>query len=157
MRRGIKGMSRLMVWVMGVCLCLGVLTGCGSTETTEQKLANFKQAHGAIYDAWAASTKEDLKERLARGLTEPFLSEQVQQQLAVMQQRLVQNEKHVVSRIVWNKLELVEDGKDAFTVEADWTVEGFRDHGDIHEMKVSYQKKFHVIKKDGMWKIDKMM
>jgi hypothetical protein len=147
----------MMKW-LSVFLILAVLVaGCSSTsEPPEAKLESFKQAHKAIYDAWQATTELDLKDRLSRGLADPLLSEQMQQQKAVMMQRLQQNERHGVTNLAFNKLEMVEDGSDDFTVFADWTVEGYREHGDVHEMKVSYKKKFHVIKQEGMWKLDKM-
>ncbi|KEO83440.1 hypothetical protein [Tumebacillus flagellatus] len=143
--------------VLVVVLLFG-LVGCGgSKETQEQKLTAFKQAHQAIYDAWQATTTTQLHDLLAKGLVDPLLSQQMTQQNAVMQQRLMLNEKHIVKSIAFNQLSMVKDGSDEFTVYADWTVDGVRDHGDVHEMTVSYKKQFHVVKqKDGTWKIDQM-
>ena len=147
-----------MIKWLSVFLLLAVLVaGCSSTnEPPQAKLESFKQAHQAIYDAWQATTETDLKDRLSRGLADPLLSEQFAQQKAVMMQRLQLNERHVVTNLTFNQLDMVQDGSDQFTVFADWTVEGYREHGDVHPMKVSYKKKFHVIKQEGMWKIDKM-
>jgi hypothetical protein len=139
-----------------VLLFMSFVFGCGS-ETPEQKLEAFKAAHKAIYDAWQATDTDDLKRRLAQGMIDPLLSEQFKQQSTVLQQRLLQNETHVVESITFNSLEIVQDGKDEFTVAADWTVQGYRQHNDIHPMKVSYQKKFHLVKLDGKWMLDRMM
>ena len=147
----------LYFYTMLLCAIL-VITGCSSApkETPEQKLNGFKQAQAAIYDAWQATTQEELKQRLSKGLLEPFLSEQVKQQTGVMQQRMMLNEKHIVQNIIYNKLEISKDGTDEMEVYADWTVEGIREHGDIHQVRVSYRKHFHCVKKDGTWMIDKM-
>jgi hypothetical protein len=140
----------------GLLLVLFLASGCGKGETPEQKLEAFQKAHYAIYDAWAATSTAELEERLSKGLTGPLLKEQLDQQQRVMQARLMQNERHGVRRITYNKLELIEDGKKEFTVYADWTVEGYIEHGDVHEQKVSYHKQFHAIKEDGVWKLDGM-
>jgi hypothetical protein len=148
---------RRIFWVLAMVLSLSLLVGCSSSaESAQQKLDDFKKAHGAIYDAWKAETMNDLENRLSAGVTDPLLVEQVQQQSKVMQARLMMNEKHIVKQITYNKLEMLKDGDNDFTVGADWTVDGIIDHGDVHEMKVSYRKKFHAVKKDGTWKLDQM-
>jgi hypothetical protein len=133
-----------------------LVSGCGSSETPAQKLDGFKAAHKAIYDAWAATTEDELRQTLSKGMVDPFLGEQMSQQSAVMKQRIAQNERHGIREIKYNQLDLVDESSKGFTVYADWTVHGFREHGDVHEMKVSYRKKFHLVKVDGVWKIDKM-
>ncbi|PWK16377.1 hypothetical protein [Tumebacillus permanentifrigoris] len=146
------------VLVLLLLMALGLI-GCGEPkETTEQKFEAFKKAQHAIYDAWQANTTTELKDLLSAGLTDPLLSQQFDQQTKVMQQRLMLNERHSVKQITFNQLDMVKDGTTDFTVYADWTVDGIREHGDLHEMKVSYKKKFHLVKqKDGLWKIDQMM
>jgi hypothetical protein len=141
-----------------VLLAVIGLSGCGgSSETAEQKFEAFKRAQHAIYDAWQANSTTELKDILSAGLVDPLLSQQLDQQTKVMQQRLMLNERHAVKTITFNQLDMVKDGSSDFTVYADWTVDGVREHGDVHEMKVSYKKKFHVVKqKDGSWKIDQM-
>ncbi|MBL0385326.1 hypothetical protein JJB07_01590 [Tumebacillus sp. ITR2] len=150
-KRGIGALLGILVMIWG-------LLGCGgSGETQEQKLTEFKQAHQAIYDAWQAQTTTQLHDLLSKGLADPLLSQQMSQQTAVMQQRLMANERHIVKKITFNQLDMLKDGKEEFTVYADWTVDGVREHGDVHEMTVSYKKQFHVVKqKDGTWKIDEM-
>jgi hypothetical protein len=148
---------RRIFWVLAMVLSLSMAVGCSSSgESAQQKLDDFKKAHGAIYDAWKAETMPDLQSRLGAGLVDPLLTEQVQQQAKVMQARLMMNEKHIVKQITYNKLEMLNDGANDFTVGADWTVDGLVDHGDVHQMRVSYRKKFHAVKKDGVWKLDQM-
>lgn len=147
---------KLLGFLSGLFLITLLVTGCTPKETPEQKLEAFKAAHKAVYNAWAATTELELEDHLAKGIVEPFLKEQITQQTAVMKQRLAYPERHGVRELVYHKLEVVEDGSDEFTVAADWTVHGYREHGDVHESKVNYTKKFHLVKDKGIWKIDKM-
>ena len=99
---------RRIFWVLAMVLSLSLAVGCSSSgESAQQKLDDFKKAHGAIYDAWKAETMPDLQSRLGAGLVDPLLTEQVQQQSKVMQQRLMMNEKHIVKQITYNKLEML--------------------------------------------------
>jgi hypothetical protein len=139
-----------------VVMLAAMLTGCGDDETAEQKIAAFEKAHGTIYDAWASTSTGELEERLGKGMVDPMLKEQMSQQSKVMQQRLMQNERHGVRKITYNKVEIVNSGSSEMTVNADWTVDGYIEHGDVHEQRVSYRKQFHCVKKDGVWKMDKM-
>lgn len=150
-------MKRMFALCSIATVLVFTLLGCSSSETKEQKIEGFKHAHGAIYDAWQAVTETELEDRLQKGLANPFLKEQIEQQSKVMKARVAQNERHIVNSITYNKLEMVKEGSDECTLDADWSVLGTREHGDVHEMKVSYHKKFHMIKKDGVWKIDQML
>lgn len=153
------GTRQIGTRTIGTLLLVSVLAlvGCsGSGETPEQKLEGFRAAHYAIYDAWAAETPQELRERLEKGMIDPFLSEQIKQQTGVMQQRKLLNEKHTVDKVTFNELKLVKDGDEEITVYADWTVTGWLDHGHKHEVKVSYKKHFHSVKQNGRWIIDTM-
>lgn len=147
------------VVIVALCVVVMGLLGCGEPkETAEEKVAAFQKAHAAIYEAWKATTPTELQDSLQAGLAEPLLSQQIKQQSAVMQQRLLLSEKHIVKSITFNQVEILQDGKTEFTIAADWTVDGLIDHGDVHEKLVPYKKKFHVVKEsNGVWKIDQML
>lgn len=134
------------------------LAGCGTGASPEEKLAAFKQAHAAIYTAWKAETPEALQAELGKGMTGQFLKEQIEQQTLGMRMRLMKNERHTVNVIEFHELKITKDGRNDFVVYADWTIDGIREHGDVHQIKQGFREKFHVVKTDdGTWKIDQML
>lgn len=145
-----------MLFVCSLFLITTLAVGCSPKETPEQKLEAFKAAHKAMYNAWATTTKIDMEDALAKGMLDPFLKEQITQQNSSLQQRLAVPERHNVHELIYNQLELVDEDSESFTVYADWTVKGEREHGDVHPIDVTYKKQFHLVKDKAIWKIDQM-
>lgn len=133
---------------------LSLLSSCSTAEPlTEEK---FKNLHRTIYDAWELESKEEIKSLLETSLTGAFLEEQLASQYAMLQTRQESNEEHKVETITYHKLEITESSEADAVVYADYTIEGYRFHGDYHEQKSSHRIYWHLVLTEDGWKIDQI-
>lgn len=138
--------------ILILCTIMVLLVACSEKELlTEEK---FKSLHKSIYDAWELESEDEIRSLLDSVLTDPFYEEQLSTQLAMLKARQDAKEKHKVETITYQKLEIVESSEIEATVYTDYTIEGYRFHGDYHEQKSSHRIYWHLVyTKDG-WKID---
>jgi hypothetical protein len=128
-----------------------IIIGCSAKEPLTED--TFKVLHKSIYDAWELNTEDEIQIKLKEALSGSFLQEQLSSQIAMLKARQEADEQHKVQTITYHKIEFVKKNDTEVIVYTDYTIEGYRFHGDYHEQKSShriYWKLVHM--KDG-WKI----
>lgn len=145
-------LRRTLSLILVILLSL-TMAGCG---TPVDAIETFKPLHQKLYVAWEMSSVAELESILEQATTGPFLEEQIRQQTMSMKARLEANEKHKVEETIYHTLKVIDQSSDEFTIYADYTIKGYRDHGDIHELQSSHRVWFHVIETDAGWRINEI-
>lgn len=130
-----------------------LLSACTKKEPITEE--SFKSMHQTIYEAWELNSEGEIRALLGTVLASPFLEEQLTSQLAMLKTRKDTNEKHKVEKITYHKLEIIESNDSEAVIYTDYTIEGYRFHGDYHEQKSSHRIYWHLTNTDDGWKIDK--
>lgn len=152
-------MRKWLFYFSILALCLAA--GCAN-QKKEQKVEMadintvFKKLHKTIYKGWETDKEGSLKKVLKSCTTGKFYQEQLQSQLAQMEARKEANEKHKVTKITYHEFRVVKETKKEAVIYTDYTIEGYRYHGDYHQQKSSHRLYWHLVHTDNGWRIDEV-